>query len=281
MKKSLISYFLLFNLLISILPINASSIGNYTNELDINISGNIFSDFSDFTQTANSSEISSINNNQSIDMAIQYNITETTVWESYDYIFGLNEGLFKFDLQVDCNYFYNGSMLNTICLILGSYHNESGNIVEANSICWCTIDDSWESNTGNYTIVGFPNQIEDRRTVGIIANEANISFHVTRTNSSLTCSIKKSGDVIQSAMWLVSNGFTRNLDFIRLLLYATPNYINYTEVQFTAISLNYVSTPTNTISLILGPAIVDLMIGSIIIMLTLHGLSFISKYKKR
>ena len=195
-------------------------------------------DFSNFSNYFDSALVTSEQNDEQITM-IHDNENNGTTWETYYYNFGELGNYSDFNVEIEIDYSYTGSMLMQAGVRLGSNFFENGTYAGTDSfgtICACGIWDAWAGTAGRYYInvrpYGIIKQYESES--GSLTTQGKVKYHFSRTSGSVRVKITKEGVNQFNITW--KEGLTRPLNYIYLVLSIDPSYCTYTSVVFTSIS---------------------------------------------
>jgi hypothetical protein len=244
MKTKFLTLIMIFGIIGITLSSNAMN-GNACVELAFDI--NEFSGFSSYhdtglvTSTINSSMIDMVHN----DEAGSYE------WETMYYGFGEDENYTDFNILVEFDYSYTGSMLMQSTFAIGSFWFENGTFDEASPngyrrICSVGIWDAWAGSGGRYYVSARPYHVEQQyETVsGTLSSSGTLQYNLTRNNGTLTIQILKNNDIQIEHQYTV--GVSRPLNYLYIAMSIDPTYCTYTQVTFTSIQADIYKPKTRS-----------------------------------
>ncbi|MHA1630636.1 MAG: hypothetical protein ACTSXO_07295 [Candidatus Heimdallarchaeota archaeon] len=212
-------------------------------------------DFSGFLPYADSNLVTTILNKTMISMTYD-NQPGNYEWETVYFGFGENKLYYDFNLLLELDYLYTGSLLKQFTFALGSFYFENRTFDEATPkgyLRLCAFDcwDAWDAHEGKYCISANPdNQGFDiiETTYGTLPSSASLQYIVTRINGILKLQIIKNGIIQIEHQW--TTGVARPLNYLLIALAVDPSYCTFTNVKFTSLNveLKYWDIITRTIT---------------------------------
>lgn len=234
-------------------------------------------EFKDFVLAESSDFIDSTKTSSNITFEISNSPLNESQTESYIYELDSFGYCSDFNVSIEIDYNYTGSMMNDFYLKLGSYYNESGNYIGKiidgiKTVCYCGVVDAWAGVGGRYTVGARPNGIQDSFTTayGSINSNATLKYLISRKQGVVNCTIVRNSHTELTNTWSID--LERPICFILLQSHGNPIYVGNTEGTFSAINGTFIfeeplpviitETVTETITITAGIFLISMGVVS-------------------
>ncbi len=203
-------------------------------------------EFNDFVIAESSDYVNSIKTDSNITFQISQN-TSLDSKQTESYLFDLDSYGYclDFNMSIQVDYNYTGSMMNDFYLKLGSYYDEAGNYIDEiidgpKTVCYCGVVDAWAGTGGRYTVGARPNGTLDKYTTdyGSISSNATLKYLISRKQGVANCTIVKNSLTELTHIW--SANLERPISFILLQSHGNPYYVLETEGTYSAINGTFI-----------------------------------------
>jgi len=197
----------------------------------------VISDFTDFTIDQNHTYIYSNNLNSILNFSYIGETIEEPIFESFNSTFEQISNITDFDINFNINYKFNDTQdIGNFKFTLWSRFDETGD-QNLSQLCSLSINDNWNTSTGNYEIIGYQNDYSSpyNNSVGLIPLVGKISFHANRTDDILSLAIINSttDEIILSHTWI--SDVKKAVDYFQFELKAGGEN-NFIDIQLTDFS---------------------------------------------
>lgn len=206
--------------------------------------------FENFVIVSNSTKIASTRSTSNITMIGSPGAQSESQYETYYLLLDSVGNVTDFDVSVDIDYSYTGTMLKSLHLGVGSYYLESGGYngkptdEHYNDICQSYLSDAWAGSGGLFGFRCTPNEIPEYQftSQGTLPTDGIFTLRVIRNDNIVTGFVLQDETVIHSYSW--SSGVSRPVNYIGIYGIIVPLYTSTTIGVFSNLSATLVSTDT-------------------------------------
>lgn len=235
MRKVLLNILVLVIILQTVIyPVNGK-ISHFPQDFFIYPSSEInINTFENFVIVTDSANIESTRSTSNITMMGSYGDQSEDQYETYYLLLDSIGNVTDFDISVDIDYSYAGTMLKSLHLAVGSYYFESGEYngkptdAHYNDIYQCQLQDSWAGSGGRFTIRCTPNDTPEYQftSQGTLPTDGVFTLRIIRYHDIVTGFIIQDETLIFSYSWI--SGVSRPVNYIGIYCTLNPLYTSNT-----------------------------------------------------